>query len=344
MEDLYEILEVHHKASSEVIKKAYQALARKHHPDLVTPDKRPWAEEKMQAINSAYAILSDRAKRAQYDEDRVALQGAPQPSKPERESGRAAPYIPSVSTRRSAGPGDSCIYHAGRRPSRTCPSCHRLICAECCRAVGGTFLCPDCAQVSEFNTHFADGENYLGLGRNYEAVKCFQEAIRFDPNSGQAHYNLGLAYLNMGSNPEAIEALTTAANLMTMVPEVHIALAKAFKAQGRFQAAIQEFQRTLQLSPESHETAFELGCLLHKMGSHREAFPYIERALQRDPSNAQGHFIFGKIYLSLGKKAEAHQELDAALRLDSRLELRLNEFPFAFRAKHSVRRLFGGGR
>jgi len=341
MEDLYEILEVHPKASAEVIKKAYQALARKYHPDLVEPSKRRWAEQRMQALNEAYATLIDPVKRARYDQDRVALQESPQPGRASAGS-QSRPYAPPGAPPRTAGPGDNCFYHAGRRPSRACPNCRRLICAECCRPVGGTFLCPECASLDEFNRHFAEGQDFLASGRNYEAAKCFQQALQCDPSSGQAYYNLGLAYLNMASHPEAIEALSQACNLMPMVPEAHVALAKAFQGQGRMQAAIQEYQRALQLAPEDSASAYELGCLLFQLGSYKEAFPYIERAVQREPGNARGHFMLSKIFLSRGKAKEAQRELETALRLDGRLELRLNEFPLAFRAKLTLRRLFGG--
>ncbi|MBR2897465.1 MAG: DnaJ domain-containing protein [Oscillospiraceae bacterium] len=62
----YEILEISENASEEVIKMAYKALAKKYHPDVFQGDRNE-AEEKMKQINVAYSILSDAAKRAQYD-------------------------------------------------------------------------------------------------------------------------------------------------------------------------------------------------------------------------------------------------------------------------------------
>ena len=63
--DYYKILGVDKKASDGEIKKAYRKLAMKYHPDHSKGDKA--AEEKFKAISEAYAVLSDKEKRQQYD-------------------------------------------------------------------------------------------------------------------------------------------------------------------------------------------------------------------------------------------------------------------------------------
>ncbi|MCL4519421.1 MAG: molecular chaperone DnaJ [Thaumarchaeota archaeon] len=62
--DYYEVLGVPKDASKEQIKTSYRKLAMQYHPDR---NKAPGAEERFKEISEAYAVLSDDAKRAQYD-------------------------------------------------------------------------------------------------------------------------------------------------------------------------------------------------------------------------------------------------------------------------------------
>ena len=67
MDTLYDRLEVSEKASKEVIEKAYKVLAKKYHPDLQAHADKENAEKMMKLINEAYEVLSDDAKRQEYD-------------------------------------------------------------------------------------------------------------------------------------------------------------------------------------------------------------------------------------------------------------------------------------
>jgi curved DNA-binding protein len=63
--DYYKILGIPKSASTDEIKKAYRKLAMKYHPDRNKGDKD--AEARFKDISEAYAVLSDKEKRKQYD-------------------------------------------------------------------------------------------------------------------------------------------------------------------------------------------------------------------------------------------------------------------------------------
>jgi len=64
--DYYAVLGVPRAASQAEVKKAFRKLARQHHPDAKPGDSA--AERKFKEINEANEVLSDPAKRQQYDQ------------------------------------------------------------------------------------------------------------------------------------------------------------------------------------------------------------------------------------------------------------------------------------
>ena len=75
MRDPYTVLGVKKSANADEIKKAYRRLAKKFHPDQNKED--PKAKEKFAEANSAYEIVGDEKKRAQFDRGEIDAEGKP---------------------------------------------------------------------------------------------------------------------------------------------------------------------------------------------------------------------------------------------------------------------------
>jgi DnaJ-class molecular chaperone len=61
----YEVLDLPGSAGPEEVRRAYRRAAQRHHPDR-RPDAG--AQDRMAAINEAYAVLSHPQRRASYDQ------------------------------------------------------------------------------------------------------------------------------------------------------------------------------------------------------------------------------------------------------------------------------------
>src|SRR5947199_2617972 len=65
--DYYAILEISPTATQSEIKRSYRRLARKYHPDL----NQQARDQHIKLLNEAYKSLSDPARRAIYDQQRL---------------------------------------------------------------------------------------------------------------------------------------------------------------------------------------------------------------------------------------------------------------------------------
>ncbi len=139
--DLYETLQVHHRAIPEVIDKAYRVLVRKYHPDVHPPEKRQWANGKMSRLNVAYDVLSDPERRSEYDAA--------------RRLGRAEFTQEDTIVDRSI----KCFNHPKRPSIKFCWHCGRPICAECFGGEShGHTICVPCEVLIDSDRRWRVGE------------------------------------------------------------------------------------------------------------------------------------------------------------------------------------------
>jgi len=89
MRDPYEVLGVSKTASEAEIKKAFRALAKKHHPDTA---KGADAKKKFQEISAAYDIVGDKEKRAKFDRGEIDAQGNPRGFEAGTQGFRGGPF------------------------------------------------------------------------------------------------------------------------------------------------------------------------------------------------------------------------------------------------------------
>lgn len=75
MRDPYTVLGVSRSATDADIKKAFRRLAKENHPDANADN--PKAAERFKEASSAYELLSDKAKRGQYDRGEIGADGQP---------------------------------------------------------------------------------------------------------------------------------------------------------------------------------------------------------------------------------------------------------------------------
>lgn len=94
MSDHYQVLGVERGSTQEIISAAYRALAKAFHPDVFRGD-RDYAESRLKAINAAFDVIGDPARRSAYDRD-TGIRGGLDP-KADDDWTRACQFFPELS-------------------------------------------------------------------------------------------------------------------------------------------------------------------------------------------------------------------------------------------------------
>ena len=191
------------------------------------------------------------------------------------------------------------------------------------------------------------GISYKAMGKNAEAQKSFEAAIKFSPTYAQAYENLallhrarsgadsGLEILNRGLqyNPDNADLLLARARYyqyqkkndlaekdfrmaIDLMPEKNlykIAYAGYKKDMGKYAEALTDFNLMLSDKPESILYASRADLFLAQK-KYKEALADVDKALTLDPKSAYGQFVKAKILFQQKKTAEGCALLDKAIK------------------------------
>jgi len=178
------------------------------------------------------------------------------------------------------------------------------------------------------------------------AVDAFRKAIRLDPNSWEARFNLGLAYIQSQQPAKALRELTVAISIRPDDPLGHTAMGVALNDLNRHDEAIEEFKLVLKADAKSvaaldgiakaliaqhrYSAAIaylkdaaddpglqaDLAVAYSKQGDDAMAVQILLELAKENPSSAQHHNDLATAYIQLSQYRQAVDEFHEALRLD----------------------------
>jgi tetratricopeptide (TPR) repeat protein len=154
----------------------------------------------------------------------------------------------------------------------------------------------------------------LSIDRRAEAAAAFREALRINPDSGEAHANLGSAI--MDDHPDdAVHHYQRAATLRPDLPHVHIGLGNALAGVKTWDRAIESYRKALHLAPENIEALNGLGNALLEAENVKDAIAVLRRAIEVDPTSYSAHLRLGIALAIEDERSQAIEEFRACLRI-----------------------------
>jgi len=152
-------------------------------------------------------------------------------------------------------------------------------------------------------------------GRVPEAIQCFNEALRLDPDFPAAHDELGHALERSGRAAEAVEHYKRAVLLRPDYVAAQVDLGNALLRMDTLQEAIAHYEQALQINPDYADAHNNLGVALVRLGRPQEAMGHWEQALRINPDYAEAHCNLGVALGQAGRIPEAIGHLQQALRI-----------------------------
>jgi protein O-mannosyl-transferase len=153
------------------------------------------------------------------------------------------------------------------------------------------------------------------LGREAEAVKRYEDALRVDPGLAAAHFNLGGVHLQAGRLPAAVDRFEQALKIDPNYVAAHASLGSALLLEGRTAEALSHYETALRLEP-SAKAHQNLGIALLYVRQWPAAAAHLEQAVRLEPDRAPAHEFLGDALSAQGRKAEAAAHYQRALQIE----------------------------
>ena len=138
----------------------------------------------------------------------------------------------------------------------------------------------DHASAEAWNTL---GPLYAQRGTFVCAIPAFEAALRLQPDSRDARYNLALAWIKGGQPIKAAQELQTLIQQKPQFVAAHFALGILLRSQGKPDYAESEFEAAIRSDPHFYAAYLNLADLLESEGRYAAATFRLEQALALNP-------------------------------------------------------------
>ena len=158
------------------------------------------------------------------------------------------------------------------------------------------------------------GSALSDLGKKEEAIECYDEAIRIKPDYA-AYFNKGIALSELGKKEEAIECYDEAIRIKPDYAEAYLNKGIALSVLGKKEEVIGCYDEAIRINPDYAEAYYGKGNKLIVLGKYEEAIGCHDEAIRINPDYASAYLNKGNALTVLGKYEEAIGCYDEAIRI-----------------------------
>ncbi|MCA9214362.1 MAG: tetratricopeptide repeat protein, partial [Planctomycetales bacterium] len=173
--------------------------------------------------------------------------------------------------------------------------------------------------VTSATDHYNQAKSAAQQGRVQEAIGHYREAIRLNPNYGQALTGLGAQLLMQKQIDEAQQLFEKALKIDPNHATALINLAMIDQSRGNVDSALRRLRTVVSRNPDYVAALVNLGSLLASIEQYDEAIQYLSKAVTLDPRQLVAHLNLANAYSATNRFDEAKQHYLSVQQLNPRM-------------------------
>ncbi|MBD77622.1 MAG: hypothetical protein CL840_01615 [Crocinitomicaceae bacterium] len=158
---------------------------------------------------------------------------------------------------------------------------------------------------SEFKELIKEGVQYHDAGDYDNAIESYKQALKIDPNSALANYELALTYFTMGEYKQAIKYSDAVLeqNVEYMI-QAYMTKGSALDMLGKTKESIKLLEKALNKTEGHYLLYYNLALNYFKLNDLDKAEENVINAVQDNPSHSSSHLMLALIHDQKGNKVQ----------------------------------------
>lgn len=154
---------------------------------------------------------------------------------------------------------------------------------------------------SEADRLILEGAQLHDQKKYEEAISKYQQALKLNPNSISALYEIALSYLQMEDYDNAVKYSSQVIKLgfKPMLIDAYTVKGTALANSNRLDEAIKMFAGALEETGDNYLLNYNLGLAYYNHGDKKLAHSYIRKAINLDPTHADAFLIYAYVLSDL---------------------------------------------
>jgi tetratricopeptide (TPR) repeat protein len=167
-------------------------------------------------------------------------------------------------------------------------------------------------------TEYRRGVCLRMMGKLGDAINAFTEAIKLNPDLGEAYFRRGICFFQMNENDLALADFQKASTLSYEDPRSRLWEGFTQAKLNDYQQAIRAYGQAIAESNRYTPAYVNRGLAYMMLGEYDKALADFDEAIRLEPTESDHYFKRGVIYEKKGKQQEAADSFSSAIKFNGK--------------------------